>query len=743
MEIVNGFVDRVIFKNDDNEYKVLSLITEDQEELVCVGSFPKVTEGLTLKIAGEFKEHATYGFQLKASSFEEIEPTELADIERYLASGAIKGIGESLAKKIVKKFGKDTFKIIAEAPLRLAEIKGISERIAQAIGQQFIEKSKLRDAYIFLQKYGISNNLATKIYEHYGDGLYVVLRDNPYRLAEDIDGVGFKIADEIARKMGISTSGEYRIRCGILYVLMQALQEGSTYLPKDILTRRCEELLKLNCEDITSQYLNMSMEHKLVILNDRIFSYISYYTELKCARLLLDLNITLEREEYERQKSRIERILKNVVEDQSIELDPLQETAVWECIKNGVTIISGGPGTGKTTTINTIIRFFEEEGMDILLAAPTGRAARRMQEATGFEARTIHRLLEVSGAPEGEGRSFFDRNEDNPLEADVVIVDEMSMVDINLFCALLKAIAVGTRLILVGDVDQLPSVGPGRVLKDIIDSGAFSVVMLEHIFRQAQESDIVLNAHRVNKGERISLDNKSRDFFFLPRNDAQVIYKHMVELIKNKLPRYVEASSMDIQVLTPMKKGLLGVEALNEILQQYLNPPDEHKKEARIGERLFREGDKVMQIKNNYQAEWVIEGYHGVRIDEGKGIFNGDTGVIKYIDTYSHLVSVIYDENRRVDYDYSSMDELELAYAVTIHKSQGSEYPAVIIPLLGGPKLLFNRNLLYTAITRAKRTVTILGREDTLFEMIDNVNDEERYTGLTDRIREVMHIEDS
>lgn len=742
MEVITGFVDRIVFKSFDSEYKVLSLITDDQEELICVGTFPKVSEGTTLKVSGEYTEHITYGHQFKAYTFEEIEPTEIIDIERYLSSGAIKGIGEALAKRIVRKFGKDTFEVISKDPLRLSEIKGISVRMAQEIAQQFAEKAQMREAFIFLQKYGIGNNLAAKIYEEYGDGLYSVLQDNPYRLAEDISGVGFKIADDIAAKMGISTSSEYRIRCGILYVLMQASSEGSTYLPEEILTNRCAQLLEIMPEDIREQYPNMTMDRKIVILKDKVFSYISYYTELKCARLLADLNISLDRDEYESRKDQINRILKSVVESQNIELDPLQEKAVIECVRNGVTIISGGPGTGKTTTINTIIRFFEEQKMDIMLAAPTGRAAKRMQETTGYEAKTIHRLLEVSGNSEDEGHTFFERNEDNPLETDVVIVDEMSMVDINLFCALLKAITVGTRLIMVGDVDQLPSVGPGRVLKDIIESDAFPVVMLEHIFRQAQESDIVVNAHKVNKGQRITLDNKSKDFFFLKRNDVQVIYKHMIELIKDKLPGYVDAGPADIQVLTPMKKGSLGVETLNEILQKYLNPPENGRKECRIGERLFREGDKVMQTKNNYQLTWVIEGFHGIRIDEGQGVFNGDTGTITSIDDYSQTITVTYDENKKVEYAYSSMNEIELAYAVTIHKSQGSEYPAVILPLLSGPKMLFNRNLLYTAITRAKKCVTILGSEETLFDMIDSVKAEDRFSGLKDRILEVMHIED-
>jgi len=742
MEEITGYIDHIIYKNETNSYAVLLLITEDQEELVCVGSFPGVDGGQTLKIKGTYVDHPVYGRQLKASGFENIVAEDVISMERYLGSGAIKGVGEALAKRIVKKFKEDTFRIIEEEPERLSEIKGISIRIAQEIAVQFADKQKTRDAFIFLQRYGISNTLAVKIYEKYHDSMYNIIQNNPYQLAEDIQGVGFKIADEIATKIGINASSEFRIRCAILYELTQASGEGHVYLPKEILVSRCAELLNLAREDIVPQIDNLCIDKKIISKKDNIYNAHYYYAELKAARMLSDLNIEMDEDDWNKEKDRIDEELKDILSEQDIELDALQKKAVIEAVRFGITIISGGPGTGKTTTINTIIRFFDRKGLDILLAAPTGRAAKRMQEATGYEARTIHRLLEVNGGSSDDGdRAYFDRNADNPLEADVVIIDEMSMVDINLFTSLLDAVSVGTRLIMVGDIDQLPSVGPGRVLRDVIESEAFHVTRLERIFRQAGESDIVVNAHKINHGESIALDNKSKDFFFLERNDTDVIFKHMIMFIRDKLPSYVDADSKDIQVLTPMRKGVLGVENLNKVLQEYLNPADKDKREYISGDRLFREGDKVMQIKNNYQLPWEIRGFHGIRIDEGMGVFNGDTGVIKSINPISQSITVRFDENREVDYPYSGLDELELSYAVTIHKSQGSEYPAVILPILSGPRILFNRNLLYTAVTRAKKCVTILGSSQLLNEMINNAQSNVRYSSLKDRIIEVCHIE--
>ena len=740
METIKGYVDHIIYQNKDNGYAVLSMNVDDEEE-ICVGIFRGVDNGENLEITGEYVEHPSYGFQFKANSFKVVEPDDLLSMERYLGSGAIKGVGEALAKRIVKRFGKDTFRVIEEEPERLVEVKGISERIAQQITDQMIEKREIREAFLFLQKYGITNTLAVKIYEKYGMGMYGILKENPYRLAEDIQGVGFRLADEIAEKIGIHTDSDYRIRSGILYTLLQASLEGHMFLPMRVLVRRSADLLQVPEEAIRAQIQNLHMDHKVVVKKTtdepEVYAFSYYYAELNCARMLRELNVLMESELLDSEEKRIETILQRILKEQGLELDELQKNAVLECVKHGIMILSGGPGTGKTTTINTIIRYFDEEGMDILLAAPTGRAAKRMTEATGYEARTIHRMLEINGGMEDGSRARFERNGENPLEADVVIIDEMSMVDIYLFQSLLEAVSVGTRLILVGDVDQLPSVGPGQVLQDLIESKSFPTVMLKKIYRQAGESDIVMNAHRINMGQKIALNNKSKDFFFLPRNDVQVIYKYMIQLITEKLPRYVEAQPYDIQVLTPMRKGSLGVETLNEILQRYLNPADPSRKEHAAGDRIFREGDKVMQIKNNYQLEWEIVSQYGIRIDSGSGVFNGDIGTIRRIREESSTVQVEYDEHRLVEYTFSQLDEIELAYAITIHKSQGSEYPAVLLPLLSGPKMLMNRNLLYTAVTRARKCVTILGSQEVVDGMIENENQYHRYTGLGRRILEL------
>lgn len=763
MDTVTGYVDHIIYQNKENGYAVVALVTEG-EELVCVGSFHTIETGETLELEGNFVEHPLYGMQLKVEQAQRVQPDDETSMVRYLGSGAIKGVGESLAARIVKKFGRDSFRVIEEEPERLVEIKGISERKAREIAEQMLEKKDVREAYVFLQKYGISNTLAVKIFNRYGMELYGIMKENPYKLAEDIDGIGFKKADEIAAKVGIHTDSDFRVRSGIMYALFQAAGEGHTYLPDGILMKRTAELLMLREEVIALQLSNLAMDKKLVIKKageeKRIYASSYYYAELNCARMLHDLNIMVPDTGAEGQKEteelKIKRLLQELEKEQGIILDDLQKRAVLQSVRSGVMILSGGPGTGKTTTINTIIRYFETEGMDILLAAPTGRAAKRMTEATGYEARTIHRLLEINGAMEvssvkpeedsawqKEGkRAQFERNEENPLETDVVIIDEMSMVDIHLFKSLLSAVSVGTRLIMVGDVDQLPSVGPGQVLQDLINSRAFPVVILKRIFRQAGESDIVVNAHKINRGEEIELNNKSMDFFFLERKDVNVIYKHMIQLIREKLPPYVNAGLYDIQVLTPMRKGNLGVEVLNGILQQYLNPPDGKKKEHRLGERLFREGDKVMQIKNNYQIPWEVVSKYGISVDSGMGIFNGDMGIITKIDEASSLLEVEYDEHRRAEYSFSGLDEIELAYAVTIHKSQGSEYPAVLLPIMNGPKPLLNRNLLYTAVTRAKKCVTILGSRETLREMIQNEKQHRRYTSLCDRIKEMAAMGD-
>ncbi|WP_026671044.1 SF1B family DNA helicase RecD2 [Butyrivibrio sp. AE3006] len=745
MEKIKGYIDHFIYRNSENGYGVMVFIS-DGEEITCVGTFLDVDTGDTLEIEGELTEHPVYGEQIKVSSYEVSVPDDAESIERYLGSGAIKGIGETMARRIVKKFGADTFRIIEDEPERLAEIKGISERKARDIAIQLADKRDMREAMVFLAGYGISNTLSVKIFDKYGNQVYRIMKENPYRLADDIEGVGFKTADEIASRVGISVDSDYRVRSGILYTLLEAASDGNSYLPRKMLLSKSKELLKVEEDLIDTQIDNLMVERKLVLRDDAVYASTYYYEEQSIAAMLSGLNLDLTSEVTSDDAALIKRI-KSIEKDRGIELDELQRKAVMASAKNGVVIITGGPGTGKTTTINTIIQYYAQEQMDILLAAPTGRAAKRMTEATGYEAQTIHRLLGVGGMPASDDngeksrdRIHFDKNAENPLEADAIIIDEMSMVDMHLFNALLKAVIPGTHLILVGDSSQLPSVGPGQVLSDIISTGAFPTLILQKIFRQAKESDIVMNAHHIKKGEHITMDNKSKDFFFLKRDNADVIYKHMLELIQKKLPGYVNATSGDIQVLTPMKRGSLGAETLNVVLQKYLNPVDDKKREYTYGERLFREGDKVMQIKNNYQAEWEVLGKYGIPTDSGMGVFNGDMGFIKEINNPMRELTVEFDEGRCVTYPFSELDELELAYAITIHKSQGSEYPAVILPLLGGPRMLLNRNLLYTAVTRARSCVVVLGSDSTVQEMIDNEEQLKRYTGLRTRIEEAMKI---
>ena len=734
METITGFVEHIVYRNEENGYTVLNLASNEEDEVTCVGVFQMISEGESLELTGEYTVHPSYGPQFKVQQYSIKAPEDIASIERYLGSGAIKGVGAALAARIVRKFKEDTFRIIEEEPERLAEIKGISERKAQEIAQQTEEKRELRQAMIFLQNYGISLSLAVKIYQTYQLDMYRIIQENPYRMAEDVTGVGFKIADEIAHRVGIHLDSDFRIRSGIMYVLQQASLEGHTYLPEELLTRRACELLGVDASGVEKHYMDMAIDRKLILKQSeaevQIYASTFYYMELNVAVMLRELNV-----KYDFSETAVEQRIRKIEQLSELELDEMQRTAVKETVRSGLLVITGGPGTGKTTTINTIIQYFESEGMDIALAAPTGRAAKRMSETTGYEAKTIHRLLELSGGM--DEHAGFERNEQNPLEADVIIIDEMSMVDITLMHNLLKAVVAGTRLILVGDVNQLPSVGPGCVLKDIIDSHACNVVRLNRIFRQASESDIIVNAHKINRGEPVSLDNKSRDFFFLKRYDANVIISICIQLIRQKLPKYVNASPFDIQVLTPMRKGLLGVERLNTILQQYLNPPDGKKAEREHGQTIFRVGDKVMQIKNNYQAEWEIRSRYNIPIEKGLGVFNGDMGIVREINSFSETLTVEYEERRMVEYPFKELDQLDLAYAITIHKSQGSEYPAVIIPLLTGPRMLMNRNLLYTAVTRARKCVTLVGDEKAFYNMEANVNEQKRYSGLRDRLEEL------
>lgn len=732
MEKLAGYVEHIIYRNADNGYTVLNLVS-GEEEITCVGIFSAIAEGENIEASGDYTDHPTYGKQFKVESFEEKAPEDEEAIERYLGSGAIRGIGLALAARIVRRFKADTFRIIEEEPERLAEVKGISERKAMEIADQVNEKRDLRQAMIFLQQYGITMNLAVKVYQQYGQEVYGIIRENPYRLADDIEGVGFRTADEIAVRVGIRMDSDFRIRSGILYVLLQASTEGHTYLPEEELTRRTGQLLEVGEEQIEKQYMDLAIERKIIMKQGenqtQIYAASFYYMEANTATMLKQLNVSYDVSDLE-----IEERVRRIEKQTGMELDEHQMTAVKEAVRNGLLIITGGPGTGKTTTINTIIKYFEMEGLDIFLAAPTGRAAKRMSETTGFEARTIHRMLELNGGV--DGAAGVERNEQNPLETDVVIIDEMSMVDISLMHALLKAVAVGTRLILVGDVNQLPSVGPGSVLRDIIRSHECNVVMLTKIFRQASTSDIIVNAHKINQGEEVTLDNKSMDFFFLKRYDADVIISVVLQLIKQKLPKFVDATPYDIQVLTPMRKGLLGVERLNGILQRYLNPPSPQKREKEHGDILFREGDKIMQTRNNYQLEWEIRTKYGLSVDKGTGVFNGDMGIVREINDFAETMTVEFDEGRMVEYPYKLLDELELAYAITIHKSQGSEYPAVVIPLLSGPSMLMNRNLLYTAVTRARKCVTLVGNEVTFEQMVQNTSQQKRYSGLCDRLKE-------
>lgn len=741
MIVLNGYVDKIVYRNDENGYTVFSFIS-DGKEITGVGTFSYIAEGECVEVHGEYTEHSMYGEQFSISELVEKSPEDIMSITRYLGSGAIKGIGAVMADRIVRTFKEDTFRIIEEEPEKLADIKGISLKKAMEISSQVEAKKDMRKAMIFLSQYGISINLAIKIYNHYGQDIYSVIKQNPYKMAEDINGVGFKIADEIASKVGIHADSDFRIRSGILYILQGAGGNGHVFLPQEEIALQTAELLGVPEDAISKHLMDMVIDKKIIIKDYEkegkvVYSSNFYYTEMAIAIALNKLDLKMGAD-----IAGVEHRLDSIEKQEDIHLDVIQREAVIEASQNGFMVITGGPGTGKTTTINTIIKFFESEEMDILLAAPTGRAAKRMTEATGYEAQTIHRLLELSGAPEDSGISGqFERNETNPLEADVIIIDEMSMVDMFLMHALLKAIIPGTRLILVGDVNQLPSVGPGNVLRDIIESEKFKVVKLTKIFRQAGESGIVVNAHKINEGKKVELNNSMKDFLFMKRGEADIIISVILTLIREKLPNYVNASMNEIQVLTPMRKGLLGVERLNTILQQYLNPSSDNKREKETANGLFREGDKVMQIKNDYQLEWEIRNRYNLAIASGLGVFNGDTGIIKNINTYAEILEVEFDEQRIVTYTFKQLDELELAYATTIHKSQGSEYPAVIIPLLTGPRPLMNRNLLYTAVTRARKCVCVVGNDETFNMMVENESEQKRYSGLRYKISEMYETE--
>ncbi len=751
---VKGYVERIIFTSQDSGHTILEITLSSEEikriiaekpeyenelseELVCTGVLYLIHPGEYVVFSGDFVMHPNYGLQFKAVGYEETKPEDMDAIEKYLGSGAIKGIGPALAGRIVRHFKEDTFRVIEENPEELSVIKGISERLAMEISEQVAEKRDMRRAMLFLGKLGIGMNLSVKIYKKYGDTLYDIIEENPYRLADDIEGVGFKIADEIARNSGVEANSPYRIKSGILYTLMQAVANGHTYLPKEVLIERAANILNTIIDEPDELLMDMIIARKIVVRKvddvDVVYTTSLYNTELSVAGKLLELN-----REYPVDDRNFEKQINGIQSRENIELEEQQKTAVRAAAGNGLLVVTGGPGTGKTTTINCMIKYFEDMDMKIRLAAPTGRAAKRMTEATGYEAQTIHRLLELSGAlSEESGNAVFERNEQNPLEADVVIIDEMSMVDIFLMNSLLRAVAVGTRLILVGDANQLPSVGPGNVLKDIIASEGFEVVRLNRIFRQEEAGDIVINAHRINAGERFAIGPSSRDFPFIKRTDANAVINATVTLLKEKLPKYTNSSVNDIQVLTPTRKGNLGVERLNVILQQFLNPKSDNKVEKEINGVIFREGDKVMQIKNNYKIEWEIRGRHGIPVDNGTGVFNGDVGIIRNINLFLSEMTVKFDDDKFVTYNFKEVDELEHAYAVTVHKAQGSEYPAVVLPLLDGPRMLMNRNILYTAVTRARKCICIVGDDRVFNEMVANENEQRRFSSLALRIREV------
>lgn len=750
---IKGYVEKIIYTNSDNGHTILDVsLTSDEikrlqaecpdyaddidEEMVCVGTLHLINAGEYVVFNGDFTVHQTYGLQFKVTSYEESRPEDMDSIERYLGSGAIKGVGPALAARIVRYFKMDTFRVIEENPEELSQVKGISNRMAMEIADQVAEKKGMRNAMLFLGKLGIGMNLAVKIYKEYGEKVYEIIENNPYKLADDMEGVGFKIADEIARNSGMELDSPFRIKSGILYALSAAVSAGHTYYPMDALIEEAGRLLGVFIAKPEEILTDLMIDRKVMVRDvdgiKAVYLYSVYHTELAIAHRLFALKF----EDMPDEKA-FDKDLHSIEKEENITLDSMQREAVRASAGSGIVVITGGPGTGKTTTINTIIRYFERKGMDIMLAAPTGRAAKRMTEATGHEAQTIHRMLELSGILSDEiSNASFERNETNPLETDVVIIDEMSMVDIFLMNSLLKAIADGTRLILVGDANQLPSVGPGNVLKDIIASGCFNTVRLAKIFRQEEAGDIVVNAHKINEGELFEIGPSSRDFPFIRRTDANAIINALVTLVKVKLPAYTDCSPNDVQVLTPTRKGSLGVERLNTVLQQYLNPPSNSKVEKEIGNIIFREGDKVMQIKNNYKIPWEVRGRNGIPIETGMGVFNGDMGIVDNINLYLSEMTVRFDEERYVTYTFKETDELEHAYAVTVHKSQGSEYPAVVLPLLDGPRMLMNRNILYTAVTRARKCICIVGSEQTFYNMISNENEQKRFSSLDIRIKE-------
>ena len=742
MERIAGFVNECIFENEDTGYKVLEVESDDGLQLMTVvGIMPDLQVGEHIEARGRWKEHNTYGEQFEVSTFSRSLPQDKDAMERYLGSGAIKGIGAALAHRIVEKFGDNTFHIIETEPERLAEVKGISSAKACEIGEQFAAQSATREAMVFLQSFGLTPNMSMRIYKEFGLKTVSVLSQNPYILAERVQGIGFRRADEIARQMGIPEESPGRIRGAIRFALQNAAGEGHTYLPLDKLEDEVYRLIGLSGLMVENALTESVMEGQLVqkreLEEERVYLKSFYAAEAGVARRLMELIEQPQEILEDVYKLRMQKIEK----EQKIELSEEQREAVLAALKEGVLIITGGPGTGKTTIINVLLELLEQDDKKYMLAAPTGRAAKRMTEATGRDAKTIHRLLEIQFGIADSGKQIFQRDEEHPLETDVVILDEVSMIDVTLMNHLLKAIVPGTRLILAGDKDQLPSVGAGNVLKDMIQSETIVVKKLTKIYRQAAMSDIVVGAHLINQGQYPVFNQKDTDLFFMKRKVKEDVIRTMVEVIMKRMPKFAGCSPVDdIQVLTPMKRGLLGVENLNPRLQEALNPKSSKKAELEYRDMVFREGDKVMQIKNNYSMAWKVLNRYGYPLEEGEGVFNGDVGRVKQINTKNRTVTVLFDDKRQVEYDYVDLEELELAYAITIHKSQGTESPIIVLPLHSGPEILFSRNLLYTAVTRAKRYVVVIGDEAMVHKMVDNDRQAVRYSSLEARLREIARM---
>ena len=739
MEALNGIVESIVFKSSDTGYTVIKF-RENNIIHTAVGVLPHVKEGQNLKITGSWVNHSQFGKQFKVEECEEILPTSKDGIEKYLSSGIIQGIGPVTAKKIVNKFGEDTLNILDNNIERLKEIEGIGKKKLETIIESYREQRELKNITIFLQTHGLSVNQCLKIYKKYGASSVDTVKNNPYILCDEISGIGFKTSDKIARSLGIEVDSPFRIQSGIRYVINEFCANGHTFMPKDELIKEASNVLTVSGDIIEENIKNAALDRKIKLekVNDKegVFTIPNYYCELGITNRILTLAIS----NFQDISVDVDHLILQFEKKNNITFAESQKDAIISAFQNGIEIITGGPGTGKTTIIKCIIEIFETCGLKVLLGAPTGRAAKRMSESTGKEATTIHRMLDM-GVFEKEESVFVTNAEEHSLEADVVIIDEASMIDITLMNALLKSIKVGTRLIIVGDVDQLPSVGAGNVLNDFIESGFTKVVRLKEIFRQGKESMIVVNAHKINKGEMPKLNEKGTDFFFI-RNDIQEgILNTIIDLINTRLPKF--NSNWDklksIQVLVPMKKGVLGVTNLNERIQNVLNPKAPYKKEKEFRSMVFREGDKVMQIKNNYSLKWTRIAGKGEH--EGLGVFNGDMGFIESIDLEGKKLSIIFDDERRVIYDFMYLDELDLAYAITIHKSQGSEFPVVIIPAYMGAPLLMNRNLLYTGITRAKEMVVVVGIPKALKYMVDNTRSMERYSSLNWRIKEVISNE--